>query len=132
MSTTLLPPILDEVEEIGKRVIGCAINVHRILGPGFKEVIYQRALCLELEEAGLTFESEKRVVVPYKRWEIEGHRLDLVIGGCVIAELKVVPRVRELHRRQVLSYLKATGLRLGYVLNFNSAVMRDGIRRVVL
>jgi GxxExxY protein len=126
------PPIPQEVEDIGHRVIGCAITVHRILGPGFRERIYERALCLELEEAGLTFECEKRILVPYKRWQIEGHILDLIVGGVVIVELKVRPRLLEVHRLQVLSYLKATGLRLGYVINFNTEVLKYGIRRVVL
>ena len=125
-------PIPPEVEEIGHRVIGCAITVHRILGPGFREQIYERAFCLELDEAGLSYECEKRILVPYKGWQIEGHRLDLIIGGVVIAELKVLPRIAEIHRLQVRSYLKATGLRLGFVMNFNSEVMKNGIKRVVL
>ena|SRR5829696_7973660 len=125
-------PIPQDIEDIGYRVIGCAQMVHRVLGPGFPERIYQRAMCLELTERGLTFESEKRVVVPYKGRTVGTHRLDLVIAGGVIVELKVIPRVLEVHRRQVLSYLKATGLRLGYVLNFNSEVMREGTKRVVL
>ena len=72
MSLITPPPIPPEVEEIGQRVIGCAITVHRILGPGFKERIYQRAFCLELDEAGLSYECEKRILVPYKGYEIEG------------------------------------------------------------
>ena len=132
MSLVVLPPIPPEVEEIGHRVIGCAITVHRILGPGFKERIYQRAFCLELEEAGLSYECEKRILVPYKGWQIEGHRVDLIIGGVVIGGLKVLPRIAEIHRLQVLSYLKATRLRLGFVMNFNSEVMKQGIKRVAL
>lgn|SRR5262245_65567375 len=124
--------IPEEVEDVGRRAIGCAIAVHRILGPGFREAVYHRAFCLELEEAGLKFESEKKILVPYKVHLIDGHRLDLLIEGCVIGELKVLPRIGELQRRQVLSYLKATGLRLGYVLNFNSEVMKHGIKRIVL
>jgi len=131
MALVVPSTIPEEVEEIGRRVIGCAITVHRVLGPGFREPIYHRALCLELDEQGLTFESEKRILVPYKRWEIDGHRLDLIIGGCVIGELKAVPRLGNVHRMQVLSYLKATRLRLGYVLNFNAEVMKHGIKRVV-
>jgi GxxExxY protein len=132
MSLVTPAPIPDEIEDIGNRVIGCAITVHRILGPGFKERIYQRAFCLELEEAGLSYECEKRILVPYKGWQIEGHRIDLIIGGVVIGELKVLPRIAEIHRLQVLSYLKATKLRLGFVMNFNSEVMKQGIKRVVL
>jgi GxxExxY protein len=132
MSLTVRPPIPQEIEDIGNRIIGCGITVHRILGPGFKERIYERAFCLELEEQGLSFECEKRILVPYKRWRIEGHVLDLIVRGVVIVELKAIPRLAEVHRLQVLSYLKATGLRLGYVMNFNVEVLKHGIKRVAL
>ena len=125
-------PIPQEVENVGYRVIGCGQAVHKALGPGFKELIYQRAFCLELDAQGLRFECEKKILVPYKDHLIDGHRLDLVIEGVVIVELKAIPRIIELHRKQVLSYLRATGLRLGYVMNFNSEVLKDGTRRVVL
>lgn len=127
-----VPPIPQDVEDMGYRVIGVAITVHRMLGPGFKERIYERAFCLELEEQGLRYECEKRILVPYKRWRIEGHALDLIVGGVVVIELKAIPRLAEVHRLQVLSYLKATGLRLGYVMNFNAEVMKQGIKRVAL
>lgn len=126
------PPVPEEVEKVGHRVIGCGITVHRALGPGYKESIYRRAYCLELDEAGLTFECEKAILVPYKRWNLPGHRLDLIVEGCVIVELKAVPRLAEVHRLQVLSYLKATGLRLGFVMNFNVEVLKHGTKRVVL
>lgn len=125
-------PLPPDVEDMGHRVIGCAITVHRLLGPGFKESIYQKAFCLELEEAGLRFECEKPIVVRYKRWELAGQRLDLLVGGCIVVELKALPRLTQLHRRQVVSYLRATELRLGYVINFDVDVLKDGIRRVVL
>ena len=132
MSHARTIPISPEVENIGYRVIGCGQTVHTILGPGFKEVIYQRAFCLELEAQGLRFECEKKILVPYKDHLIDGHRLDRAVEGVVIVELKTIPRITELHRKQVLSYLKATGLRLGYVMNFNSEVLKDGTKRVVL
>ena len=124
-------PIPQEVEELGYRVRGCGIAVHRILGPGYKEIIYRRAYCLELEEAGLSYETEKKILVPYKDHVIDGHRIDLIVEGVVLVELKAIPRLAELHRRQVLSYLKATGLRLGFVMNFNVEVLKYGIKRVV-
>ena len=123
--------IAQHVEDAGYHTIGCGQTVHRHLGPGFPERIYHRAMCVELAEQGISFESEKRIEVYYKNKKVGIHRLDLVIEGVVIVELKVIPRVLDLHRRQVLSYLKATGLRLGYVMNFNSEVLKDGIRRVV-
>lgn len=126
-------PIPEATEEFARAVIGCAITVHRILGPGFKEPIYQRALCLELDSQGISYESEKRVSVRYKQWEIPGHRLDLLVGGCLIVELKVDSTLKKLYRRQVLSYLKATDLRLGLLINFNLEILKDdGIKRVVL
>jgi len=132
MSSARTDPIPREVEDIGYRVIGCGLTVHKILGPGFKEMIYQRAFCLELDAQALKFECEKKILVPYKDHLIDGHRLDLIIEGVVIVELKAIPRVTDLHRKQVLSYLKATGLRLGYVMNFNAEVLKDGTKRVVL
>lgn len=132
MSLMVPPPIPQEVEDVGHRVLGVGITVHRILGPGFKERIYQRAFCLELEEQGLSYECERKILVPYKRWQIDGHVVDLIVGGVVIVELKVVERLAEVHRLQVLSYLKATGLRLGYVMNFNTEVLKHGTKRVVL
>jgi GxxExxY protein len=72
MLTKIETPIPQEVEDIGRRVIGCGITVHRILGPGFRERIYKRAFCLELEEQGLSYECEKRILVPYKRWRLDG------------------------------------------------------------
>jgi GxxExxY protein len=101
MLMKLAAPIPQEVEDIGHRVIGVGITVHRILGPGFKERIYQRAFCLELEEQGLSYEREKRLLVSYKRWQIEGHVVDLIVGGVVIVELKVLERLAEVHRLQV-------------------------------
>lgn len=124
MSPNLPAPIPKEIEDIGYRVIGCGITVHRILGPGFKEQIYEKAFCLELEEAGLSYETQKKILVPYKDSKIDGHKLDLIVEGVVIVELKAIPRLAEVHRLQVLSYLKATGLRLGYVMNFNSEVLK--------
>jgi GxxExxY protein len=132
MTRESLIPIPEEIETVGQRIIGCAITVHRILGPGFKELIYRRAFGLELQEAGLQYEAEKKILVPYKNTLIDGHRLDLVVAGVIIVELKAVPRLSDIHRFQVLSYLKATGLRLGYVMNFNTEVMKHGIKRVVL
>jgi GxxExxY protein len=118
-------PIPEETEELGRRVIGCAIAVHRILGPGFKERIYQRAYCLELEAQGLTYECEKKIIVRYKDWEIPGHRLDLLVGGQLIVEVKSALRVEHIYKRQVVSYLRATNLRLGFIFNFNVNVLKD-------
>jgi GxxExxY protein len=132
MANVAFTPVPGETELIAHRTIGCAIAVHRALGPGFKEVIYQRAVALELDLRGLSYECEKNIVVRYKQWDIPGHRLDLVVGGCVVVELKAATKLRGVHTRQVVSYLKATHLRLGLLINFNVNVLKDGIRRVAL
>lgn len=127
-----LAPIPRDIERVAHRVIGCGITVHRVLGPGFKEVIYDRALCLELDSNGLKYECEKPILVRYKGWDIPGHKIDLIVEGQVIVELKAVPRLTTIHTRQVVSYLKATQLRLGLLMNFNVNVLKDGTRRIVL
>ncbi len=132
MTPQLYVPVPADVEEVARRVIGCGIKVHRILGPGFKERIYQEAMCLEMNADKLSFEREKEVTVRYRNWEIPGHRLDLVVEGKIVLELKAVRRLKEIHRRQVVSYLKASNLRLGILMNFNTNLLRDGTRRVIL
>jgi GxxExxY protein len=126
-----LAPIPEEVELIMTECIGVAIAVHRELGPGFKEIIYRRAYCLELDSRGLKFECEKAVLVRYRGWMIPGQRLDLVVGGGVLVEIKALPRLNSRHERQVISYLKSTGLRIGLLLNFHARLMRDGMQRLV-
>lgn len=121
----------DAVEAAARRTLGCALRVHRELGPGFKESIYQEALCLELHAQGITYEREKTILVRYRDWDIPGQRLDLVVEGLVIVELKAVKKLKELHRRQVVSYLKASSMRLGLLINFNTQLLKHGMKRVV-
>ena len=122
-----------EVEWVGRRVIGCAIAVHRVLGPGYKESIYVEALCLELDTRGLGFEREKPITVIYKGREIPGQRLDLIVEGVVIVECKVTEAIVPVHTRQVASYLRTTRLRLGFIFNFNvDVLMPAGFKRVAV
>lgn len=124
---------LTEAEEaLVSESISCAIAVHRELGPGFRELIYHRALLLELDSRGLSYETEKPVDVRYKEWTIHGQKADLVVGGLVLLEIKTVPKLRALHRHQVTSYLKAAGLKAGLLLNFRSSLLKNGIQRVTL
>jgi GxxExxY protein len=120
-----------EQEGIVTSVIGCAIAVHRELGPGFKESIYHQALRLELESRGIQFESEKPILVKYRQWSIPGQRIDLIVARILIVELKAIPRLRPFHKYQVQSYLRTTGLPIGLLLNFNAPLMKDGIERVL-
>jgi GxxExxY protein len=109
----------------------CAFAVHRLLGPGFREKIYERALCLELDASGLKFECEKPIDVRFREWLIPGQKVDLLVEGCILVEMKVVPKLRRLHRLQVLSYMKTLDLRIGLLINFNVPVLKDGFKRVV-
>jgi GxxExxY protein len=124
-------PIPAQDEEIAHRTIGAAIEVHRILGPGFLEKIYERALVHELRLRGLTVQPQKEVLVPYKDIKIPGQELDILVCDRVILELKAVEQLHPIHSAQLLSYLKATGLRLGLLINFNVPVLKDGIKRLV-
>ena len=120
-----------EQEAIVSKAIGCGIAVHRELGPGFKERIYHTAYRLELESQGIPFESDKRIVVKYRNWEIPGQQIDLIVGGVVLVELKAVPKLRVLHECQVRSYLRTTRLNVGLLLNFNAPLLKQGMRRIV-
>ena len=124
-----IPPA---IEKVASACVDCGLYVHRTLGPGFKELIYQRAYYLELDSRGIKYECEKAINVRYRTWEIPGQRVDLIVEGMVIVEIKAVPSVRAIHRLQTLSYLKTTGLRVAFVMNFNSPLFKDGLRRVVL
>jgi len=128
----LSSPLNPDQENIGGQVIDCGFTVHRALGPGFREKIYSRAYCLELDSRGLRFECEKPILVRYKEWEIPGQKVDLIVEEIVLVEIKTVPRLRSVHRAQVLSYLKTTGLRVGLLMNFNVGILKHGLRRIVL
>jgi GxxExxY protein len=100
------------------QIIGAAMEVHRLLGPGFLESIYQRALVRELRFRRLCVQTEVQIAIPYKGASVGLHRLDLVVENSVVVELKAATALAEVHRAQVLSYLKATGLEVGLILNF--------------
>jgi GxxExxY protein len=118
------------VEDVAQSCVDCGFTVHQKLGPGFKEIIYERAFCLELDSRGIKYESEKPILVQYKEWQIPGQKVDLVVEGVVIVEIKAVPRFREIHRDQLLSYLKTMNLRLGLLMNFHGATFRGNCKRV--
>lgn len=125
-------PLPATVEAVARRCIDCGLHVHRELGPGFKERIYHRAFALELDARNIKFECEKPILVRYKEWTIPGQKIDLLIEGCVMIELKSVPRLRKIYTNQVLSYLQTADLRLGLIMNFNTRLFRDGLKRVIL
>jgi GxxExxY protein len=125
-------PLSPDEERVMHQVIGSAIAVHRALGPGFLESIYQRALCIEFQKRRIKFESERPIDVTYEGIPIGGQRIDLVAAGLIVVELKCVSVFEEIHRAQLISYLRAMRLRGGLLINFRVRVLKDGIRRVVL
>jgi GxxExxY protein len=120
-----------ESDRLAHAVIGAAIEVHRILGPGFLESVYEAALAIELRLRGIPFERQKQIALTYKNCEIGEGRLDLLVEKRLVVELKAADTLAPIHRAQVISYLKASGLRLGLLINFNVPVLRDGLERVV-
>ncbi|MGH9257102.1 MAG: GxxExxY protein [Vicinamibacterales bacterium] len=114
------------------QILGCAIEVHRHLGPGLLESIYESALCFELTASGLAFKQQIGVPLYYKGLLLSEHRPDLVVSDSVIVEVKAVERLERIHMAQILTYLRVTGLRVGLILNFNSAMLKHGVRRVIL
>ncbi|MBN1242130.1 MAG: GxxExxY protein [Spirochaetales bacterium] len=120
-------------EELTERIIRCAIEVHRELGPGLLESVYEEALGLELANAGLACVSQVGVRVAYKGVSLSGSfRADLVVEGKVVIELKTVEAILPVHEAQLLSYMKLGGWRIGLLFNFKSALLRDGLRRFSL
>ena len=121
----------EQVEDVMNRVIGACIEVHRHLGPGFLEAAYHRAICIELTERGIAYEKGKRVRISYKGHTISDQFIDLVVEACVVVEIMAVSQLEEIHGSQVVSYLRATGLRAGLLVNFNKPVLKAGLRRIV-
>ncbi len=130
--TAKYEPIPPEAERWGKALLDAAFDVHTSLGAGFLERIYEEALCYELTLRHVPFKRQEAVVVFYKGFQIEGQRLDLLVGGLVIAEIKAADAIHPIHQAQLMSYLKATSLRLGFIINFNVPHLKQGICRVVL
>ena len=119
-------------EHIGHKLIGAALKVHSAVGPGLLESAYEVCLLHELERQGLAARRQVSIPLRYEDLTIEnGYRIDLLIGGLVVVELKALETILPVHRAQLLSYLRLGGFRLGYLLNFNVAHMRDGIIRIV-
>ena len=124
-------PLPPELEALVTRIVDAGYTVHNILGPGFKESIYEKAFCRELELRGLRFECQKKIAVEYKGLKIHGQKIDLIIEDKVLVELKAVPRLRALHKRQVVSYMKTMNLPIGLVMNFNTSLFKSGVKRVL-
>lgn len=122
---------MDE-NELSNKIVGAAIEVHRALGPGLLESTYEECLCHELSLNQIPFERQATLPVVYKGVRLDcGYRVDIIIDKKVILELKSVAEIQPIHRAQLLTYLKLSGLKLGMLLNFNVLLMKDGINRFV-
>jgi GxxExxY protein len=123
---------LDEINKLTERIIGCAIEVHRNLGPGLLESTYESALCVELEDAGIGYQRQFPFPIVYKKRNVGDYRIDLVVEDKVIVEPKSVERFDPVFEAQVLTYLKVTGKKVGLLINFNTRLLTHGIKRYVL
>ena len=125
--------INEERDPLTNEVIGLAIEVHRGLGPGLLESAYEECLCYELKTHEVPFRRQVRVPVVYKSVKLDcGYRMDIVVDEKLVVELKTVERLLPLHDAQLLTYLKLSGIRTGLLMNFNTPVLKNGIRRLVL
>jgi GxxExxY protein len=126
-------PIPDDVERLAYEIIGAAIEVHRILGPGFLESVYRKALKHELALRGITSQEEVPISIQFKDLRIDGQRVDLLVEQRIIVELKCAEKFAPIHEAILISYLKTTQFRLGLLFNFHTLVLKEGgIKRVVL
>jgi GxxExxY protein len=120
-----------EFDILTASVIGAAIEVHRQLGPGLDEILYENALSIELRLRGIAFARQVIIPVVYKGKAIGEKQLDFVIDGKLIVELKAVEQIASVHKAQVLTYLKITGHKIGLLINFNVPALKEGIRRII-
>jgi GxxExxY protein len=121
-----------EVNEITRTIIGCAIEVHKQLGPGLLESAYEECLAFELEQKGIHFERQKALPIQYKSIQLEyGYRIDLLVKKCVVVELKSVEALNPIHDAQILTYMKFSEKKIGLLINFNVLILKDGLKRLI-
>ena len=119
--------------ELSKIILGCAIEVHKKLGPGLLESAYRECLCYELLQAGLKIAKEKSMPIIYKEVKLDhGYRIDILVENKVVIEIKTVEELNDVHTAQVLTYLKLGEYKLGLLLNFHVSVLKNGIKRIIL
>ena len=121
-----------KLDQLAHDVIGAAIEVHRMLGPGFLESVYEEALCIELKLRGIPFERQVNRDIDYRGHSVGEGRMDLLVDKWLVVELKAFDGLAPIHSAQVISYLKATGYRLALLINFNVPVLKEGIKRIIL
>ena len=122
-----------ELNELSRTIIGCAINVHKVLGPGLLESAYEECLSYELIKQGLHIERQRPVPIVYREVKLDcGYRIDILVENKIIIELKSVDAINPVHEAQILTYLKFANKKLGLLINFNVLRLKDGIRRFIL
>ncbi|MBW2569917.1 MAG: GxxExxY protein [Deltaproteobacteria bacterium] len=122
-----------EFDELSNKVIGCALEVHRNLGPGLLESTYEQCLAYEMKAAGMAFKLQYPLPVQYKSIKLDcGYRIDLLVNEAIIVELKSVDKILPIHQAQLLTYMKLAGISIGLLINFNVKYLKDGIKRMVL
>jgi GxxExxY protein len=132
MAKMVYAPLPAEVEKVGKAVLDAAYKVHTALGPGLMEAVYEACLEYEIRNSGLVVVTQQPLPVVYQDVRIAaGLRLDMLVENCVIVELKAVEKMIPLYQAQLMTYLKLTGLRLGYLINFNVPHLVEGIKRLI-
>ncbi len=124
--------LIESLNEITEKIIGCAIEVHRNLGPGLLESIYENALCFELNQINVKYEKQLKIPIVYKGLSLGECRLDILVENEIIVEIKAVDRHDRVFEAQMLTYLKVTGKKLGLLMNFNVPVLKNGIKRIIL
>jgi GxxExxY protein len=126
-------PISNRVENAASAVVDVAVKVHKALGPGLLESVYETCICYELSKRAIAFRRQVELPVRYDEVLIEaGFRIDVLVDECVIVELKAVDKVIPVHEAQLLTYMKLAGVRVGFILNFNVPLLKDGIKRMAL
>ena len=121
-----------EFDPISQKVLGCALEVHRTLGPGLLETVYEKALAQELTDAGLQFAAQVQLPVIYKGRDLGcGFRIDLLVENSVVVDLKTVDQLAPIHEAQLITYLKLSGHRIGLLINFNVPLLKHGVKRLV-
>jgi GxxExxY protein len=123
---------MEEINKVTEKIIGCAIEVHRNLGPGLLESVYEEAMCVEFGIQGVRYQRQIAVPVNHKGRGIGEYRLDLLVEDTVVVELKSVERHDPVFEAQILTYLRVTGKKVGLLINFNSKLLKDGVKRFVL
>ncbi len=122
-----------DINVLTSEIIGAAIEIHKTLGPGLLESAYEECLCREFDIRGISYERQKELPVEYKGMKLScGYRLDVVVAKSVILELKACESLEPIHKAQLMTYLKLTGIKVGLLINFNVSVLKNGIKRFVI